>query len=127
MIHVYSCIYVKYIISTCFCSEYTVKTHENTSQTLHFMYKNGTCLFLYVIKYTKSTDFCCENTLNLIVHVYYCTHMKCTKSTCFCTSKTVYIMYKECVESRHRDALLLLWQLIRFASRLLFLCLESPI
>ena len=47
-LHVYFCIHVKCTKSTCFCSENTVKTHENTSKTVHFMYK---VWYMYIFVY----------------------------------------------------------------------------
>jgi hypothetical protein len=40
--------------------------------------------------------------------------------------KTMVFTKDNIVENRHRDALLFHWQLIRLASRFLFLYLESP-
>jgi hypothetical protein len=49
MLHVYFCIHVKCTKITCFCSEKTVKKHENTSKTVHFMYHiwHITCILVY--------------------------------------------------------------------------------
>ena len=54
MVHVYFCIHVKCTKSTCFCSENTVKTHENTSKTVHFMYKIWyMCILVYMFLQLK--------------------------------------------------------------------------
>jgi hypothetical protein len=49
MVHLYFGINVKYTKSKCFCSENTVKTHENTSKTVHFI-KNiwYMCILVYM-------------------------------------------------------------------------------
>jgi hypothetical protein len=81
MVHVYFDIHVKCTKSTCFCSENTVKTYENTSKPVHFRYNIWyMCILVYVWNVPK-------------VHVSAVKtqwkHMKTHENT----SKTVHFMY----------------------------------
>jgi hypothetical protein len=77
MVHVYFGIHVKCTKSTCFCSENTVKTHENTWK--HMKTHENTW---------KQKQNCAFHVLYM-VHVYFGIHVISTKSTCFCSENTV--------------------------------------
>jgi hypothetical protein len=49
MLHLYSCIPLKGTKNTCWCSLNLVKTHENTSKTVYYMYEvYFMCILVYI-------------------------------------------------------------------------------
>jgi hypothetical protein len=100
---------------TCFCSKNTVKTHENTSKTVHFMLNIWyMCISVYKWnvpnmhvsavktqwKHMKTQAKLC---IPFRIHgtcVFWYINVKCTKSKCFCSENTVKTLAKLCYSCR---------------------------